>query len=217
MSTRTLGHPPQSFVACGLVRRKIAAPNAFAAIEIARDPHFSGRQHFGPPTWSMLLHSRKPNMSDHNAWRHRDRLCAGSRDLRTRPRARAKPHVSADGDLDRHMRPSSQINERSDDRHSCRLRAGSAHARIRALDRPAVTRPILSRYAQIARSPRPIRLRLAATRSPQPLGSKLCAPSRVAKSHGVRGTAGTHRPRFRALTLFAHRWPFSDFLSQSLI
>ena len=38
------------------------------------------------------------------------------------------------------MRPSPPIDDRSDERHSGRLSAGSAHARIAVLDSPAVAR-----------------------------------------------------------------------------
>jgi hypothetical protein len=80
------------------------------------------------------------------------------------------------------MRPSPPIDDRSDERHSGRLSAGSAHARIGALDSSAVARPILSRDAQIARSYRPTRLRVAETRSSQPLRSSLLKPEPAAKS-----------------------------------
>ena len=75
------------------------------------------------------------------------------RDLRARLRAEAPPHTGTGGDQDRHlMRPSPPIDDRNDHRHSRRLSAGSAHARIAPPDSPAVARPILSRDAQNARS-----------------------------------------------------------------
>jgi hypothetical protein len=80
------------------------------------------------------------------------------------------------------MRPSPPIDDRSDERHSGRLSAGSAHARIAVLDSPAVARPILSRDAQNARSYRRAPLRVAETRSSQPLRSNLLKPEPAAKS-----------------------------------
>jgi hypothetical protein len=68
------------------------------------------------------------------------------------------------------MRPSPPIDDRSDERHSGRLSAGSAHARIGVLD------------AQNARSYRRTRLRVAETRSSQPLRSSLLKPEPAAKS-----------------------------------
>ena len=80
------------------------------------------------------------------------------------------------------MRPSPPIDDRSDERHSGRLSAGSAHARIAVLDPPAVAPPILSRDAQNARSYRRTPLRVAETRSSQPLRSSLLKSEPAAKS-----------------------------------
>jgi hypothetical protein len=74
----------------------------------------------------------------------------------------------------------------SNARHCYRLSGGIAQARIAALHSIAVTRPILSRYPQIARSYRRMRPSLAASRSRRPLQSNL----------------SKHVPRFRALALF---------------
>jgi hypothetical protein len=63
------------------------------------------------------------------------------------------------------MMPSPSIYTYGSAWHSCRLSAGTAQARIAALHPIAVTRPILPRYPQIARSRRRIRPRLAASRS----------------------------------------------------
>ena len=48
--------------------------------------------------------------------------------------------------------PAPPINDRSDERHSGRLSADSAHARISVRELPPVAPPILSRHAQNARS-----------------------------------------------------------------
>ena len=80
------------------------------------------------------------------------------------------------------MRPSPPINDRSDERHSGRLLADSAHARISVPDSPLIARPILSYHAQIARSHRRTRPCLAENRSPQPLRSSLLEPELAAKS-----------------------------------
>ena len=50
------------------------------------------------------------------------------------------------------MMPSPSSYTYSDARHSCRLSAGTAQARIAAPHSIAVARPILSRYPQIPRS-----------------------------------------------------------------
>ena len=71
------------------------------------------------------------------------------------------------------MRPSPPINDRSNQRHSGRLSADSAHARISVRDSPPIARPISSRHAQIACSHRRTRPCLAENRSPQPLRSSL--------------------------------------------
>jgi hypothetical protein len=74
------------------------------------------------------------------------------RDFRARLRAEV-PAYADGGNQDRHlMMPSPSIYTYSNARHSCRLSAGIAQARIAALHSIAVTRPILSRYPQIARS-----------------------------------------------------------------
>ena len=73
-------------------------------------------------------------------------------------------------------------NANSNARHSCRLSAGIAQARIAALHSIAVTRPILSRYPQIARSNRRMRPSFAASRSRRPLQSNLSKPEPAAKS-----------------------------------
>ena len=80
------------------------------------------------------------------------------------------------------MMLSPPIHHRSNARHSCWLSAGSAQARIGALDSPAVARQILSRHAQSARSQPRIHLRLAENRSPQSIEPKLQMPNFVAKS-----------------------------------
>ena len=59
--------------------------------------------------------------------------------------------------------PSPSIYTDSNARHSYRLSAGTAQARIAALHSIAVTRPIPSRYPQIARSHRPMRPSFAAS------------------------------------------------------
>ena len=59
--------------------------------------------------------------------------------------------------------PSPSIYTDSNARHSYRLSAGTAQARIAALHSIAVTRPIPSRYPQIARSHRPVRPSFAAS------------------------------------------------------
>ena len=80
------------------------------------------------------------------------------------------------------MRPSPPINDRSDERHSGRLSADSAHARITVRDLPPIARPILSRHAQIACSHRRTRPCSAENRSPQPLRASLLKPELAAKS-----------------------------------
>ena len=80
------------------------------------------------------------------------------------------------------MRPSPPINDRSDERHSGRLLADSAHARISVRHSPLIARPILSRHAQIARSHRRTRPCLAQNRSPQQLRSSLGEAELAVKS-----------------------------------
>ncbi len=80
------------------------------------------------------------------------------------------------------MMPSPSIYTYSNARHSCRLSAGIAQARIAAPYSIAVTRPILSRYPQIARSNRRMRPSFAASRSRRPLQSNLSKPEPAAKS-----------------------------------
>ena len=80
------------------------------------------------------------------------------------------------------MMPSSSICTVANAQHPRRLSAGSAQARSGALDSLAVAPPILSRDAQIARSHRRIPPCFAASRSRQPLQSRLRTPSFVAKS-----------------------------------
>jgi hypothetical protein len=80
------------------------------------------------------------------------------------------------------MTPTPPINTRTDNRHSARLSAGSAHARIGVLDSPPVARAISSRDAQMPRSHPRTRPSLAANRSPQPRQSKLLTPQPAAKS-----------------------------------
>jgi hypothetical protein len=129
------------------------------------------------------------------------------RDFRARLRTEVPPHA-AGGNQDRHlMMPSPSIYTYSNARHSYRLLAGIAQARIAALHSITVTRPILPRYPQIARSHRRIRPRLAASRSRHPLQSSLSKPEPAAKSHSARGTARAYVPRFRALALFGRRPP----------
>ena len=70
----------------------------------------------------------------------------------------------------------------SNARHCYRLSGGIAQARIAALHSIAVTRPILSRYPQIARSYRRMRPSFAASRSRRPLQSNLSKPEPAAKS-----------------------------------
>ena len=104
------------------------------------------------------------------------------RDLRARLRAHAPPHARSGGDQDRHlMTPSPSIHDRSDAHYSCWLSAGSAQARIGALDSPAAP-PSLVLCAQIARSNRRTRPSLLANRSQQSLQFKLRTPSPLAKS-----------------------------------
>jgi hypothetical protein len=67
-------------------------------------------------------------------------------DFRARLRAEVPPYA-AGGNQDRHlMMPSPSIYTYSNARHSYRLSAGTAQARIGALHSTAVARPILSRY-----------------------------------------------------------------------
>jgi len=80
------------------------------------------------------------------------------------------------------MMPSPAIDVRPDTRFSCRFSAGGAQARITISDSPALPPPIPSRHAQIARSHRRIRPRLAASRSRQPLQFSLSKPETAAKS-----------------------------------
>jgi hypothetical protein len=80
------------------------------------------------------------------------------------------------------MMPSLSIYNYSNARHSYRLSAGIAQARIAALHSIAVTRPILSRYPQIARSHRRMQPSFAASRSRRPLESNLSKPEPAAKS-----------------------------------
>jgi hypothetical protein len=80
------------------------------------------------------------------------------------------------------MMPSPAIEARPDTRFSCRLSAGSVQARITISDSSTLSPPIPSRHAQIARSHRRIRPRLAASRSRQPLQSSLSKPETAAKS-----------------------------------
>ncbi len=104
------------------------------------------------------------------------------RDFRARLRTEVSPHA-AGGNQDRHlMMPSPSIHTYSNARHSCRLSAGIAQARIAALHSIAVTPPILSRYPQIARSHRRMRPSFAASRSRRPLQSNLSKPEPAAKS-----------------------------------
>jgi hypothetical protein len=127
-------------------------------------------------------------------------------DLRARLRAQAPPHTGTGADQARHiMRPAPPINDRSDERHSGRLSADSAHARIGVRDSPPVAPPILSRHAQNARSYRRTRLRVAEARPSQPLRSSLLKPEPAAKSPSARCSAAPYLPRFRALALFRRR------------
>ncbi len=80
------------------------------------------------------------------------------------------------------MMPSPPIDDRPDTRYSCSLAAGTAKARIGALDSPAVAHPILSLYKQTARSPLRAHSCLAANRSRQPLKSNLRTHAPAAKS-----------------------------------
>jgi hypothetical protein len=80
------------------------------------------------------------------------------------------------------MMPSSAIDARPATRSSCRLSAGSDQARIAALHSIAVTRPILSRYPQIARSNRRMPPWFATSRSRRPLQSNPSKPEPSAKS-----------------------------------
>jgi hypothetical protein len=105
------------------------------------------------------------------------------------------------------MMPSPSIYTYSNARHSYRLLAGVAQARIAALHSIAVTRPIQSRYPQVARSHRPMRPSFAASRSRQPLQSNLSKPEPAANPHSARRSAPAYLPRFRALVLFERRPP----------
>jgi hypothetical protein len=80
------------------------------------------------------------------------------------------------------MMPSPSIYNYSNAPHSYRLSVGIAQARIAALHSIAVTRPILSRYPQIARSHRRMQPSFAASRSRRPLESNLSKPEPAAKS-----------------------------------
>ena len=80
------------------------------------------------------------------------------------------------------MMSSPAIHHCGNARHSCWLSAGSAQARIGALDSPAVAQEILSCCTQIARPQRCISLGLAQNRSQQTLEPKLHTPDFVAKS-----------------------------------
>jgi hypothetical protein len=80
------------------------------------------------------------------------------------------------------MMPSPSIYTYSNARHSYRLSAGIAQARIAALHSIAVTRPILSRYPQIARSNRRMPPWFATSRSRRPLQSNPSKPEPSAKS-----------------------------------
>jgi hypothetical protein len=129
------------------------------------------------------------------------------RDFRARLRTEVPPHA-AGGNQDRHlMMPSPSIYTYSNARHSHRLLAGIAQARIAALHSIAVTRPIQSRYPQVARSHRPMRPSFAASRSRQPLQSNLSKPEPAANPHSARRSAPAYLPRFRALVLFERRPP----------
>ena len=106
------------------------------------------------------------------------------------------------------MMPSPAIHHRSNARYSCWLSAGSAQARIGALDLPAVAPPILSRYAQIARPQRRIRPCLAENRSRQ--SHRAQAPHARPRGEIPIAPAAPplpHIPRFRALALFGRRPP----------
>jgi len=87
------------------------------------------------------------------------------------------------------MMPSPSIYNYSNARHSYRLSAGIAQARIAALHSIAVTRPILSRYPQIARSHRRMQPSFAASRSRRPLESNLSKPEPAANPYSARGAA----------------------------
>ena len=83
------------------------------------------------------------------------------------------------------MMPSPSIYTYSNARHSYRLSAGIAQARIAALHSIAVTPPILSRYPQIARSHRRMRPSfaakpIAATASIQPQQARTCGKIPIA-------------------------------------
>jgi hypothetical protein len=98
------------------------------------------------------------------------------------------------------MNPSPSIYTYSNARHSYRLSAGIAQARIAALHSTAVTRPILSRYSQIARSHRRMRPSFAASRSRRPLTS--ASPNLRQNPHSARCTAGAQRPATSCLGAF---------------
>jgi hypothetical protein len=117
------------------------------------------------------------------------------------------PHA-AGGNQDRHlMMPSPSIYTYGNARHSYRLLAGIAQARIAALHSIAVARPIQSRHPQVARSHRPMRPSFAASRSRQPLQSNLSKPEPAANPHSARRSAPAYFPRLRALALFGRRPP----------
>jgi hypothetical protein len=100
------------------------------------------------------------------------------RDFRAGLRAETPTHA-ADGNQDRHfMMPPPSIYTYS----NARLSAGTAQARNAALHSIAVTRPILSRFPQIARSHRRMRSCFAASRSRRPPQSNLSKPEPAAKS-----------------------------------
>ena len=81
------------------------------------------------------------------------------------------------------MMPSPAIHHYcSNARQSCWLSAGHAQAHIGAPHSIAVTRPILARGPQIARSHRRKRPCFASSRSPQPFQPSLSKPESAAKS-----------------------------------